>query len=294
MRTGSSFLKILPVLVGALVLVGERARPLRPRYGRSRRRLQASLVVAALASPVTILIERPLLRSLGARAQSRRRGLLHRLGLAPALQDAATIVALDYGMFLWHILLHRAPLWRFHEVHHLDQDLDASTALRFHVGEMLASIPYRAVQVAVLGSSPRAIDAWYRLFASSVLFHHANLRLPEGFERLLAWFIVTPRMHGIHHSHQVAEQHSNWSSGMTIWDRLHRSFRLDVPQDRIRMGPPGLALPPDLPAGQLLRWPLSGAPDRRLRFRAHARRGVRRARRTTPVRRSHLSAHRAG
>ena len=50
--------------------------------------------------------------------------------------------------YLWHILVHKVPfLWRFPQPHHVDLDMDASTALRFHFGEMVLSDPWRAVQV---------------------------------------------------------------------------------------------------------------------------------------------------
>ena len=62
------------------------------------------------------------------------------------------ILFLDYTLWIWHWLNHKVPfLWRFHLVHHIDRDLDASTALRFHFGEMTLSIGFRLVQVAILG-----------------------------------------------------------------------------------------------------------------------------------------------
>jgi sterol desaturase/sphingolipid hydroxylase (fatty acid hydroxylase superfamily) len=57
-------------------------------------------------------------------------------------------------------------------------------------------------------------------------------------ERRLATVIVTPRMHGIHHSMVEEEANSNWSSGFTIWDRLHGTLRFDVPQNEIEIDVP--------------------------------------------------------
>jgi sterol desaturase/sphingolipid hydroxylase (fatty acid hydroxylase superfamily) len=61
---------------------------------------------------------------------------------------------------------------------------------------------------------------------------------PDGTERRLNYFIVTPRMHGIHHSIIHAEKDSNWSSGLTLWDFLHRTLKLNVPQSEITIGVP--------------------------------------------------------
>src|SRR5215208_1822575 len=103
---------------------------------------------------------------------------------------------MDYTLYLWHMLTHRVPaLWRFHQVHHCDLDMDASTALRFHFAEMAISVPYRAAQVAVLGVAPRPLSIWQTFLFVSILFHHSNLRLPLWLERRLSWMIVTPRMH---------------------------------------------------------------------------------------------------
>jgi sterol desaturase/sphingolipid hydroxylase (fatty acid hydroxylase superfamily) len=134
---------------------------------------------------------------------------------------------------------HKVPLlWRFHLVHHLDLDLDASTAVRFHFGEMALSSLFRAAQIALIGADERALAAWQRALLVSILFHHANLRLPRAVDDALARLVVTPRMHGIHHSDVREETDSNWSSLFSWWDWLHRTMRLDVPQDAIRIGVP--------------------------------------------------------
>jgi sterol desaturase/sphingolipid hydroxylase (fatty acid hydroxylase superfamily) len=124
------------------------------------------------------------------------------------------------------VLTHRVPLlWRFHLVHHVDLDLDASTALRFHFGELLFSVPWRAAQVIVIGVSPTSYLVWQGLVFFSILFHHSNVALPIKLERWVVRFVVTPRMHGIHHSVVRGETDANWSSGLALWDWLHGTFR---------------------------------------------------------------------
>src|SRR2546430_3451059 len=53
----------------------------------------------------------------------------------------------------------------------------------------------------------------------------SNVELPFRVERWLCKLIVTPRVHGIHHSLVPEELNSNWSSGLTIWDWLHNTLR---------------------------------------------------------------------
>jgi sterol desaturase/sphingolipid hydroxylase (fatty acid hydroxylase superfamily) len=147
---------------------------------------------------------------------------------------------MDYTLYLWHVLTHRVPaLWRFHAVHHIDLDLDASTAVRFHFGELTMSTPWRVAQVVAIGTSPLALSIWQTGLLASILFHHSNLTLPIDIERRLSRVVVTPRMHGIHHSARRGETDSNWSSGLSVWDRLHRTLRLNVPQADITIGVAG-------------------------------------------------------
>lgn len=75
------------------------------------------------------------------------------------------------------------------------------------------------------------------------MFHHSDVQLPVEWERRLNRFIVTPRMHGIHHSIARQETESNWSSGLTLWDRLHGTLRLNVPQREVTIGVPAWRTP---------------------------------------------------
>jgi sterol desaturase/sphingolipid hydroxylase (fatty acid hydroxylase superfamily) len=209
-----------------------------------------------MSMAVVAAVQAPLVQKLAAQTERRRRGLVQRLPGPPWARDAAAFLLMDYTMYLWHIATHRHPfLWRFHLVHHLDLDLDASTALRFHAADMAISVPYRVLQVAVIGTSPRALRLWQRLFFLSALFHHSNVRLPLGLERRLARLLTTPRMHGIHHSAVRAEMDSNWSSGLSLWDHLHQTFRLDVPAQDVTIGVPNYRGAAEVALGPSLRLP---------------------------------------
>ena len=239
---------ILAVAAGAAaILVAERWRPSRRRTQAEPGRTWRNLALGALSMAVVSAVEDPVVKPLTHRAQRRRRGLLQRLPLPSAARDALAFLAMDYTIYLWHVLTHKVPaLWRLHLVHHVDLDLDASTALRFHAADMLVSTPYRALQVAALGVSPRAFAAWRAFFFVSVLFHHSNLRLPPAWERRLSGVLTTPLMHAIHHTADRGRTDSNWSSGLSLWDRLHGTFRLDTPPDGARIGVPAYRDPAEI------------------------------------------------
>ena len=251
-------------VVGALAWA-ERRRALRTATDDAGERAVRNLAVAGITAVATQLAERPLVAPLSRRAARRRVGLAYwlqrRTGMSDLARDALAVLLMDYTLYAWHVLSHRVPLlYRFHQVHHSDLDLDASTALRFHFGEFVLGAPYRAAQVALIGVSPRALVAWQRLTSLSVLFHHSNVRLPVELERLVALVITTPRLHGIHHSIVRDEQDSNWSSGLTIWDRLHGTYRGNVRQDEIEIGVADHRGPADVTLPRVVAMPFAEAP----------------------------------
>jgi sterol desaturase/sphingolipid hydroxylase (fatty acid hydroxylase superfamily) len=225
----------------ALALL-ERRRPLRRSVEPKLQRTGRNLAIAALGSVAVQVAEMPIVSRVAAAVERRRWGLLKRLQLPVWMEVAAAVLLMDYTLYVWHVLTHRVPaLWRFHAVHHIDLDLDASTAVRFHFGELTLSTPWRVAQVAVIGTCPRALSIWQTGLLMSILFHHSNVELPLWLERRVGRVFVTPRMHGIHHSQVRDETDSNWSSGLTLWDWLHGTLRLNVPQREITIGVPAFA-----------------------------------------------------
>jgi len=80
-------------------------------------------------------------------------------------------------------------------------------------------------------------------------------------ERRLLWLVVTPRMHGIHHSVVRAESNSNFSSGLTLWDRLHRTLHLNVPQADVTIGIPAFLRPEAVTLPKVLAIPFRALPE---------------------------------
>jgi sterol desaturase/sphingolipid hydroxylase (fatty acid hydroxylase superfamily) len=251
-------------LVGAGAALGtfgilfwlEKRRPLRRRVESKLARTGRNLAVAGLSAVALQIIERPIIEPLTRLVERRKIGLLKLFRLPRPLETALAVILLDYTLYLWHVLTHRIPfLWRFHVVHHLDLDLDASTAVRFHFAEMMISVAWRAAQVSAIGVSPVSFAAWQLFLFPSIFFHHSNVELPAGLEKRLRYLIVTPRMHGIHHSIVRQETDSNWSSGLTFWDWLHGTLKTRVPQDEIIIGVPAYREPGEVVLAKILAMP---------------------------------------
>jgi sterol desaturase/sphingolipid hydroxylase (fatty acid hydroxylase superfamily) len=234
------------VAVGALY-VAERMRPLRRRREPGPARVLRNLTIGLLAGATTAASEFPIVAPVQRLAERGRTGLLRLLPMPRALRIVVGFLLLDYTLYLWHRANHRAPfLWRFHAVHHVDLDLDTTTGLRFHFGELAMAAAFRAAQVLLLGVDRDTLRLWQQMLVVSVVFHHSNLELPAAVERRLNAVFVTPRMHGIHHSTRADETDSNYSSLLSCWDRLHDSLRLDVPQSTVTIGVPGFSQPEDV------------------------------------------------
>lgn len=245
-------------VVGGTLLALERSRRARPYVERPSLHRSRNLAVAGLAAVTVHLLEAPVVVPLAGLVVRRRWGIVWILRRPAWLRDLAAILLLDYTLYLWHILVHRIPwLWRFHLVHHVDLDLDASTGLRFHAGEIAASVPWRAAQVLAIGVTPRTLALWQSLTILSVLFHHSNTKFDERVERLLSWIVATPTMHAVHHSIDPVQLQSNFSSGLAIWDRMHGTARFDADARDVTVGVLGHLDPDDVTLPRILELPFS-------------------------------------
>jgi sterol desaturase/sphingolipid hydroxylase (fatty acid hydroxylase superfamily) len=246
----------------AAVLWFETKRPLRKQTQKKLKRDTRNLALAAVSAMAIGLFEKPIVRRLSRMVQKKGCGLVKQLRLPAWAEVGLAVVLLDYTLYVWHVLTHKAPLLaRFHRVHHADLDMDASTAVRFHFGEMILSVPWRAAQVVAVGAAPLSLSIWQTMTTMAILFHHSNWRLPYAIERWLCRLIVTPRMHGIHHSIIMEETDANWSTIFSFPDFLHRTIRLNVPQRKLVIGLPVPRDENELTFGKLIPMPITaGSP----------------------------------
>lgn len=249
-------LRLTPLIAAGVFLVLtalELVRPLRVSVEPKWRRVARNLALAAVSYILLMALQAPVLLPFAQFVEREGWGLANAFTMPRWLQVMVAVLVLDYTLWVWHWLNHKVPfLWRFHLVHHVDRDLDASTALRFHFGELLLSIGARCIQIALAGADVFSLLLWQAILFVSILFHHSNVRLPAWVERVLVRLIVTPRMHGIHHDQHRENTDSNWSSILTIWDVLHRTLRLNVPDESVRIGVPAWQNPGEITLGRLL------------------------------------------
>ncbi|MBI4115175.1 MAG: sterol desaturase family protein [Candidatus Omnitrophica bacterium] len=175
------------------------------------------LIISLLFSTVTLKVMHF--------AESRSWGLLHQLSLSSWIEGAFAFVLFDLWMYVWHVANHQIPfLWRFHRMHHSDLELDATSALRFHTGEIVFSSLLRLIVIPLIGMQFIQLLIYELCLQPIIIFHHSNVALPEKIDRIFRAIIVTPNMHRVHHSQIRSETDSNYSSIFSFWDRIVKSF----------------------------------------------------------------------
>jgi sterol desaturase/sphingolipid hydroxylase (fatty acid hydroxylase superfamily) len=247
---GASLSTVLTIVVPGLAYISlfvlERALPLRRQKERLLPRLSVNVAISATAFATAAALVQPAAGAMLDLTAANSFGLIPLLGFTGVFELVAVFLLLDLSFYYWHVANHRvAFLWRFHNVHHIDPDLDVTTAFRFHFGEVGLSAGFRAAQVLLIGPSLTAYVIYEIAFELGTLFHHSDLRMPLSLERALNLIFVTPRMHGIHHSNIREENQTNFGVVLPWWDRLHRTLCLSIPQAQITIGIPGYSGPND-------------------------------------------------
>lgn len=173
-------------------------------------------------------------------------------GIGSVLVD---ILVLDFLIYWWHRAMHEIQfLWRFHEVHHLDEHLDTTSAIRFHFGEILFASVFRAVVIASLGIPFSSIVLFETLVLMCALFHHSNIKLPTKIETGLSKVIVTPSLHWVHHHALRKDTDSQYGTILSCWDRIFRTASKTTRTSAMPIGVEGLK---DKQFVQLIRLPFS-------------------------------------
>jgi sterol desaturase/sphingolipid hydroxylase (fatty acid hydroxylase superfamily) len=134
------------------------------------------------------------------------------------------LLLLDLWIYWWHRANHEWPiLWRFHEVHHRDTFLDATSAVRFHFGEVVIAASVRGVVIFLLAIPLGSVLVFETLVLLATIFHHSNWRLPPALEQRLSRVIITPSLHWVHHHRRQSDTNSIYGTVLSAWDRLFNS-----------------------------------------------------------------------
>ena len=213
--------------------------PRRNRHFSKRIRWQRNLgligidtIIVRLVMPFTVVM-------IAESATQYHVGLLNLVAWPLWIKAVVALIWMDLVIYWQHRWFHQLKsLWRLHKVHHLDMDIDVTSGLRFHPGEILLSFLVKSAAVVFMGVPGVMVIVSESLINSAAMFNHGNLAIPSSVDRLLRRILVTPDMHRIHHSVLVRETNSNYGFCLSWWDYLFNSYtdQPDKGHDAMELG----------------------------------------------------------
>ena len=154
-------------------------------------------------------------------------GLVYWLNTNVFLTIIISFLLLDlFGGWLVHWVQHKIfPLWKFHVVHHSDNNVDVTTALRHHPVESVLRGVFFMMAIILSGAPMYAVMIFQTLLILATQFTHANIQLPTWLDKPLSYVLVSPNMHKVHHHWQQPYTDSNYGAVLSIWDRMFGTYK---------------------------------------------------------------------
>ncbi|RJP56925.1 MAG: sterol desaturase family protein [Deltaproteobacteria bacterium] len=220
----------------ATVVLWEHARPKRSLHIKRRIRWFSNLSLVGISSITVRLILPFTAAGVALYAEQHRIGLLHLLSVPFIVNVILSVLLLDLLIYAQHVTFHYLPLfWRLHKVHHIDQDIDVTTGVRFHPLEIILSTLIKCAVVILLGMPVIAVVIFEILLNASSMFNHGNISLSEKLDRWLRLIVVTPDMHRVHHSIIKEENNSNFGFNLPVWDRVFGTYKAQPEKGHLQM-----------------------------------------------------------
>ena len=227
---------VLPFLLCLLLLPLERNLPRRPAASSFRQRWQINIPLGLAGVTLGVLGSYYLSTRIGSLGASFAVMSLAAIAIPPSVKFLSGLMIIDLMAYGLHVLAHKlGVLWRLHQIHHSDNEFDASTGLRHQPLEGLVNMCVLTFGFGLIGM-PFAIIASYGVLAAMhAILSHANVAIPPRVDRVLRLLIVTPDMHRLHHSADRAEYDSNYGQVFPYWDWLFRTLRAKPVTEQAKM-----------------------------------------------------------
>ncbi len=220
-----------------LFLIIEAINPYRKSTVSKTDRWLSNISLAALNAVIINLIFAASIVYTISYVTANKLGILNIFELPYGIKILATVIAMDFVLYVWHLLNHEVMfLWRFHIVHHSDLNMDVTTATRFHIIELFFGSIIKIITIYIIGADLLGILIFESTVTLATQFHHSSLKIPGWFESVFWYLFVPPSMHRIHHSVVIKERNTNYGVIFSIWDRLIGTLLTKIHQDKIRIG----------------------------------------------------------
>ena len=160
-------------------------------------------------------------------------GIVYWLNAGIGTTILIAFLTLDFfGGWLVHITEHKVPvLWRFHIIHHADNNVDVTTGLRHHPGESVLRGLFFFIGIIVSGAPMYTVMIFQTVLIIATAFTHANISLPKRLDKALSYVLISPNMHKVHHHWKQPYTDSNYGAILSIWDRLLGTFKKLEPSE---------------------------------------------------------------
>lgn len=219
-----SISKLIIPIIGIAIYIQETKKPQREYKDKNKHDLY-NIWNSLLVNSVNNVLKKQTEKVFSRKSKENNFGLLNTLNLSELNKNILSIFIIDFYMYNWHKINHESKLlWRFHKFHHKDTMLDASSGIRFHLGELLLSEVFRTLFLLPLGISIKQIKNYEKLLLPIIIFHHSNIDIDNKLDDLLKIIITSPSFHRIHHSKIINEADSNYGSVFSFWDKLFNSY----------------------------------------------------------------------
>ncbi|MEL6675783.1 MAG: sterol desaturase family protein [Bacteroidota bacterium] len=153
-------------------------------------------------------------------------GMLQWVAMPIWLYAIVGILLMDLiSAWLIHFIEHKvAWMWKFHVIHHTDQNVDTTTANRHHPGESVFRFAFTTLAVILIGAPMWMVFLYQTLSVIMTQFNHANINFPAWLDNILVWVICTPNMHRVHHHYRMPYSDTNYGNIFSFWDRIFGTY----------------------------------------------------------------------
>ncbi|HVU54109.1 MAG TPA: sterol desaturase family protein [Puia sp.] len=135
-----------------------------------------------------------------------------------ALQVLFFLVIHDFYIYWFHRWQHHSKLlWRTHEAHHSNKEVDWLAGTRSHAVEILINQTVEFAPIVLLGANPLVVPIKALLDAVWGMYIHSNIDVRSG---KLQYIINGPEMHQWHHANDRRVFYANFSTKFAVWDWL--------------------------------------------------------------------------
>lgn len=128
------------------------------------------------------------------------------------------LVLHDLYIYWFHRWQHNSKiLWRTHEAHHSNKQVDWLAGSRSHVMEIVINQTIEFAPIILLGANPVVVPIKAFIDAIYGMFIHSNIDLKMG---KLKYVLNSPEMHLWHHANHREVFFSNFATKLSLWDWL--------------------------------------------------------------------------